>query len=164
MFDTVKYVKTEKSNGCVVACLAMITDVTFDEVLNGMEQYWKNEGAEQGTDDPAWMAYLSARGYAIQDIDHEYIPEDRLIVPWPIKPFAPIHILFVYAEGPHAVVMLNDGTILDPNDPLIKSRHEYHRVYRIIGIWKVGEELDFIKSKQEPVITPKSKNSDEILF
>lgn len=142
----VKYVKTAEDNGCVISCLAMITGQTFQEVLSGMEHYWKNEGQHEGTDDIAWMHYLSARGYAIQDIDHEYVPEDRLIAPWPIQPFAPIHMMFVYAEGPHAVVMDEHGVIFDPNDPTAKSRFDYHRVYRIIGIWKVRESMEFVTS------------------
>jgi hypothetical protein len=139
------YVKApSQSNGCIVACLGMITDQTYKEVLSGMEQYWKNEGSEQGVDDEAWMAYLAARGYATQDIPHDYVPTDQLISPWPIKPFAPIHIVFVYDEGPHAVIMTNDGTILDPNDEKISRIDQYYRVYRIVGIWKVGEQLEFI--------------------
>lgn len=143
--SSVQYVKTAEQNGCVIACLAMITEQSFYDVLSDMDRYWKNEGQDEGTDDIAWVHYLSAHGYAIQDIDHEYTPDDKLIKPWPLKPFAPIHMLFVYADGPHAVVMLNDGTIYDPNDVLIKSITEYHRVYRMIGIWKVRNEMDFIK-------------------
>lgn len=146
---SVIYVETAEPNGCVIACLAMITNQTFYDVLQEMEHYWKNEGEEEGTDDAAWIAYLAARGYAIQDIEHEYVPEDRLIKPWPLKPFAPIHMLFVYAEGPHAVIMDEDGIIFDPNDALMKAQSDYHRVYRTVGIWKVREPLDFIKKIEE---------------
>ena len=150
MSNVVTYVPATEDNACMVACLAMVTGKTFDEVFRDMDKYWKNEGHSMGTSDDAWIAYLSAHGYAIQDIDHEYTPDERLIEPWPIRPFAPIHIVFVFSEGSHAVVMLEDGTILDPTDIHYKSRHEYHRVYRIVGVWKVREPLDFVKPKSEP--------------
>lgn len=123
----------------------MITGQTYDGVLVGMEQYWKNEGSEQGVDDVAWMAYLAARGYAIQDVSHEYDPEDRLIDPWPIEPFAPIHIVFLYDEGPHGVIMDHEGRIYDPNDKDKRRMDEYYRIYRIVGVHKVSEPLPFIK-------------------
>jgi hypothetical protein len=150
MSNTITYVKAVEDNSCMIACLAMVMGKTFDDVFADMDRYWKNEGHSMGTSDDAWIAYLSAHGYAIQDIDHEYTPDERLINPWPIKPFAPIHIVFVYSEGSHAVVMLQDGTILDPTDIHYKSRHEYHRVYRIVGVWKVRESLDFILPDEEP--------------
>jgi len=147
--SSVQYVKTAEDNGCVISCLAMITGQSFGDVLVGMEQYWKNEGQHEGTDDIAWFHYLSARGYAIQDVDHEYVPEDRLIKPWPIKPFAPIHMMFVYADGPHAVIMDKNGDIFDPNDPLMKSCQQYHRIYRVVGIWKVCDSLEFLAPRDD---------------
>jgi len=159
--SNIRYVTAEEDNSCMIACLAMITDKTFREVLREMDRYWKIEGQYDGTDDDAWMAYLSARGYAIQDVDHEYSPEDRLIEPWPLRPFAPIHILSVYSEGVHAVVMLNDGTILDPDNPYIKSRHEYHRVYRMIGIWKVSEPLAFLVGETQSTVLKAKPANDE---
>jgi len=134
----VKYVETQQENGCVIACVAMITGQTFKQTLVGFEEFWNNEGKLEGTGDEPFFQYLSARGYAMQHVSHDYRPEDKLIEPWPLKPWAPIHTLDVYSEGPHAVVMLHDGTILDPNDRHIKSIDEYHRVYAMQGIWKIG--------------------------
>jgi hypothetical protein len=141
----ITYRKTIEKNGCIISCLAMATGKTFEEVLKGLEQYWKNDGADNGVDDVAWMAYLAARGYAIQDISYEYDPEDKLLDPWPIPPFAPVHMVFVYDEGPHAIIMDDSGRIYDGNDKKKKKLSDYYRVYRIVGIWKVREKLEFIK-------------------
>jgi hypothetical protein len=138
----IKYVRTSKENGCVVSSLAMITGQTFNEVLEGLKEHWNNEASYDGVDDPAWIEYLSARGYAIQDINHEYTPEDKLIENWPLEPFAPVHMCFVYAEGPHAVVMDADGRVYDGNDAGVDSLDDYKRVYRMVGIWKVREPLE----------------------
>lgn len=135
------YTETEITNGCVVACLAMILGKKFNDVIKDIEQHWKNEAQFDGVDDPCWIEYLSSLGYAIQDVNYEYVPQDRLLNPWPIKPFAPIHMCFVYDEGPHAIVMDADGKIYDPDDDKLTDLSQYYRVYRIVGIWKVREPL-----------------------
>jgi hypothetical protein len=144
MSDSIKYVRTGEENGCVIACLAMITGKTFKQVIAEMRPYWDNEGMFEGTDDDAWMQYLAAHGYAYNYISDDYTPQDRLLKNWPVAPFAPIHICFVHASGPHAVIMSSTGEIFDPNDNKIKSLTEYHRVYRIVGIWKVTEKMELL--------------------
>lgn len=139
----VKYVESDNNVSCVLACLAMVTGKTIVDVREGMKQFWYNEGSEQGTNDEAFEAYLSARGYAVQQVSHDYIPEDKLITPWPPQPWAPIHVCDVWAMGPHAVVMLHDGTVLDPNDTGMKSLSQYHRVYAVQGVWKVSDAAIF---------------------
>jgi hypothetical protein len=148
-----KYIYSLRENGCVISCLSMLLGQSFDDTVKDMEPYWWNEAADEGTDDDAWAQYLAAKGYAYQDICYEYTPLDKLIEPWPLKPFAPIHMCFVYAYGPHAVILLNDGRVLDPNDETIKSLSEYHRVYRMVGLWKVSEQLEFVNHLQpKPVV------------
>lgn len=133
MSDAVSYVKATNLDDCIVACLAMITNKSFTEV-NLTDVHLDN-----------WVAYLSAHGYAIQDVQHDYTPEHRLVSPWPVKPFAPIHIMFVHDIGNRPVIMLQDGVILDPMNIQNHTRHKYHRIYRFVGIWKVGDALEFIK-------------------
>jgi hypothetical protein len=135
MSNSVSYVKATTHDECIIACLAMIRKTSFDVIANEV----KNR-----VGDEFWMAYLSAHGYAIQDIHHDYMPENRLISPWPIKPFAPIHIVFVYDQNIRPVIMLDNGTILDPLNIHNESRHKYHRVYRVVGVWQVRESLDFV--------------------
>lgn len=136
------YVPHRIENDCVIACLAMITGESYERVFKGVEEQWNLRGAHEGME--AWTAYLAARGYALQDISHEYEPEDRLIKPWPLEPFAPIHLCFVYDEGEHATVMLEDGLIMDPNDHRISRLSEYRRVYRMVGVWKVRPPMAFV--------------------
>lgn len=134
-----QFVESELDNSCIISALAAITDQTFNEVLEGMREYWNNEGEYGGVDDPAWVAYLAANGYAIQDISHEYVPHDCFIDEWPIPPFAPAHLVFVYSDGPHGIAMDANGRVYDGNDPNLISLSQYKRVYRIVGIWPVGK-------------------------
>jgi hypothetical protein len=141
-----KFVKTELVNACVISALASVTGKTFWEVHEDIKEYWNIDGETNGVSDDCWMPYLSALGYALQDISHEYVPTDSFVENWPIKPFAPAHICFVYSDGPHAVAMDENGRVYDGNGKKFKSLKQYDRVYRIVGIWKVNEpKLTFKK-------------------
>ena len=144
----VKYVKATLTNSCVPACLAMVTGKTLKRVVKEIYEHWENEGRYQGVDDNIVDQYLSKNGYAIQRIPHEYEPNKLLIKKWPVKPFAPIHIVDVWSSNPpgmHAVVMLKDGTIYDPSNRRIKDISTYQRVFAITGIWKVTDNIFDVK-------------------
>ena len=143
-----KYVKATLTNSCVPACLAMITGKTLKRVIKEIYEHWENEGRYQGVDDDIVDQYLSKNGYAIQRVPHEYEPNKLLLKKWPVKPFAPIHIVDVWSSNPagmHAVVMLKDGTIYDPSNRRIKDISMYQRVFGITGIWKVTDNLFDVK-------------------
>ena len=144
----IKYVKATLTNSCVPACLAMVTGKTLKRVVKEIYEHWENEGRYQGVDDNIVDQYLSKNGYAIQRIPHEYEPNKLLIKKWPVKPFAPIHIVDVWSSNPpgmHAVVMLKDGTIYDPSNRRIKDISTYQRVFAVTGIWKVTDNIFDVK-------------------
>jgi hypothetical protein len=148
MDKPVKYVKATLTNSCVPACLAMVTGKTFNRVIKEIHEYWENEGRYEGVDDSIVDQYLSKNGFAIQRVPHEYEPNKLLIKKWPVKPFAPVHIVDVWSSSPpgmHAVVMLKDGTILDPSNKRIKDLSVYQRVFAITGIWKVTDTIFDVK-------------------
>ena len=148
MDKPIKYVKAALTNSCVPACLAMVTGKTLKRVIKDIYEHWENEGRYQGIDDDIIDQYLSKNGYAVQRINHEYEPNKLLIPQWPIKPFAPVHIVYVWSTNPpgmHAVVMLKDGTIYDPSNRRIKDVSMYQRVFGITGIWKVTDKIFDVK-------------------
>lgn len=135
----VRYIKSQLKNSCVVASLAMVTGKTFNQTLRGLKEFWQEEGQFQGVKDEIFDAYLGQLGYAVRYIKHDYSPRFKLRKEWPPKPFAPIHVCDVFDEGLHAVVMLEDGKVLDPNDVHKKSLADYQRVFTVAGIYPVGE-------------------------
>jgi hypothetical protein len=148
MDKPVKYVKATLTNSCVPACLAMVTGKTLNRVVKDIYEHWENEGRYEGVDDSIVDQYLSKNGYAIQRIPHEYEPNKLLIKKWPVKPFAPIHIVDVWSSNPagmHAVIMLHDGTILDPSNKRIKDIATYQRVFAVTGVWKVTDSVFDVK-------------------
>lgn len=136
-----RYVRSAKPNGCVVASIAMVTGETFHQVRRGMLEYWQDKGQFEGVGDSIFEQYLAQKGYAVQYLHHEYEPRFQLRKRWPPPPFAPIHVCDVFDEGMHAVVMLADGRVLDPNDKTRRALTDYHRVFSVCGIWKVNDGL-----------------------
>jgi len=148
MDKPVKYVKATLTNSCVPACLAMVTRKTLKRVIKEIYEHWENEGRYQGIEDNIVDQYLSKNGYAVQRVPHEYEPNKLLLKKWPVKPFAPIHIVDVWSSNPpgmHAVVMLKDGTIYDPSNRRIKDISMYQRVFAVTGIWKVTDNIFDVK-------------------
>jgi hypothetical protein len=126
----------------------MVTGKTLKRVVKEIYEHWENEGRYQGVDDDILDQYLSKNGYAVQRIPHEYEPNKLLIKKWPVKPFAPVHIVDVWSTNPtgmHAVVMLKDGTIYDPSNRRIKDISMYQRVFAVTGIWKVTDNIFDVK-------------------
>lgn len=138
---SINYVKSVVDNDCVPACLAMVTNTTLEYVLNSLQPYWLETGQFDGVDYPIAAAWLASQGYAMQPIDHDFSPKQQLIQEWPIKPWAPAHLVYVFDKGSHCVVMDNSGWVLDPNDITISSLNQYYRIYSVVGIWKVSDQL-----------------------
>lgn len=120
----------------MIACLAMVTGKTYDEVLEEFAGYWK-DNSESGIGDDAFYQYLGQHGYLVQTFKRIYEPSQTQRAPWPPLPFAPVHVLGVdYMGEEHGIVMDNEGIIHDPYDQEIRELSEYPIIYEIIGIWK----------------------------
>jgi len=165
--DKVNYVKQEHLNGCVVASLAMVLGKSYTEVHDEIaplvwwydyelaknefkdneertEACWKKgiDFSERGiTLDDAYR-WLGERGWASQ-LRYKVYPFDWKArrEDWPPKPWAPIHLCSVQAtRGSHAIVMLRDGSLLDPWRPpgtWCGTFDEYSKVEQVCGLWKV---------------------------
>lgn len=113
----VRWVCQEDSHGCLVACLAMVTGQTYQQVRAGIPRF-RNGGLGY----PDGDSYLADRGYAVaRRYRHVgYMECDRLF--WPPEPFGLVHLCDLVPTETrsmgHTVVMLADGTVLDPlHDP-----------------------------------------------
>lgn len=132
----ITFVPQREETDCVIACLAMVTGKTYDEVLEEFAEYWE-ECSEEGVGDNAFYQYLGQHGYLVQTFKHHYEPSRTQRTPWPPAPFAPVHVLGVdYMGDEHGIVMDKDGLIFDPYNDKITGLFEYPIVYEIVGIWK----------------------------
>ncbi len=130
----VKAVQQKDRFGCAVACLATVLGRTYDDVRAEIGD------PGRGLTDGAWSEFLAAQGYAVQHLFrvHQLTQAKRDV--WPAAPWPPVHLCLVDAGGPggHLVVMLNDGTVLDParsGDPVTLAA--YASVMAMTGLFYV---------------------------
>lgn len=144
------WVKQEDVMGCVPACLAMLTGKTYKEVANFLIPklgWW--DGAEyrigisnfsehgvemigQG------LRFLTDNGYAVQQKNSSAYANYDQVANWPPAPWAPAHLCMVSTSQSHAVVMLADGTVLDPLSPEPRRLSDYSAVQVVIGVFRVA--------------------------
>lgn len=113
----------------------MVTGRTYDDVLAEVSaRFPERDFAEVGLyyGDEQWL--LGEHGYAWRT------RFKNSGGPWPPEPFAPVHI--VQVEQPsgsyHFVVMLADGTVLDPLGDEPTSLDAWPRIVNVLGVWHVG--------------------------
>ena len=135
----VRHVRQEDVNGCCVACLAMVTDRSYAEVrayFIGVGKTFEGEGG--GIHEYDAESYLSDHGFAFTR-KYRWIGNNRPRPQWPAQSFAPVHILGVRGGGAHAIVLLPDGTVLDPFHAEPRALADYPDVAYMIGVWRLHE-------------------------
>lgn len=89
---------------------------------------------------------LFNEGFAVQRIWQHDASAGSERAPWPPEPWADLHWCEVEvsptAPGSHMVVMLADGTVLDPLTPNLKRLSDYHRVIHVAGVYRVWRRCD----------------------
>lgn len=136
-----RYVSQKSDWDCVIACLAMVTDKTYDEVHKNFTGYCEVNGdgrgiVNDGIGDEAFYDYLSEHGFVYSVFQEEYTPSHEKRTHWPIPPFAPVHVVGVKVDGiEHSVVMTWNGIVYDPEDMAKVGLWEYESVNEIVGIW-----------------------------
>ena len=163
----IQRVQQEHPYGCVIASLAMLAGKTYAEVL--AEYPWVTE--RDGCDiDTVSFDFLWRHGFAWQQVypsrpeinrdPSADMGERRALYgrkPWPPAPWAPAHLCQVKTSiMTHAVVMLADGSVLDPADPAPKRLSDYAGVHNVRGIFDVASlatqaaELQACREALEP--------------
>lgn len=128
-YDEIHWVPQEDTNGCAVAALAMVTGKSYREVRD----YFGIDFAERGTHVGGIEQYLTDHGYAWARLCHyDHLSVER--TPWPPEPFGDVHICQVVGSASHTVVMLGDGTVLDPLTPEPKRLSDYQAVHYVAAV------------------------------
>lgn len=132
----INWIQQQDSRGCVIAALAMITGKTYEEVRDDITVFIGSGLTSFEADQ-----YLVEHGFAVaRKYKHIlYNKSDREI--WPPEPWMDMHLCFVWPQktgrGCHAVVMLKDGTVLDPDTSETKRLNDYYKVDNVTGVVKV---------------------------
>lgn len=129
-------VRQEDPNGCLVACMAMIAGLSYQDVRALFPRV-----AQGGLTHYAFMDFLARHDFAYQFLfkfdQTNYAVRDD----WPRAPWADAHICGVDAgrggESSHGVVLLRDGTILDPMADAPRRMSDYPKCGYMCGIFDV---------------------------
>lgn len=136
-----KRVQQEDGNGCPIACVAMLAEVTYQEART---QLGKWDGGLLGWEHLTNL--LKHYGFR-HKVDFGYDRKtNKRPENWP-RPFAPFHVLCIETRaGGHYVVWLPDGTVLDPARSQVQNLDDCYRladpaplvIFEAIGIWPKG--------------------------
>ena len=136
----VHHVRQKHAWGCGIACLAMVTGDSYDDIYALVRSYIEGcEDSRKGIHEYHLRDYLNLRGFAYQQVPHFSALENIKREPWPPKPWAPVHIVQVFAGSYHFVVMDEVGRVFDPNAE-VRTRldhPDYRDIYYVLGLWKV---------------------------
>ena len=137
----IEYVAQPNDYGCAIACCAMVLGKTYEETEAALAARGHKGGAIY---ECIWEQFMHEHGFALT---RKYYNDSIRGVPrdeWPPKPWAPVHIALLQATaGFHAVVMLADGTVLDPFDRSRTTLHhpDYKKVDFVMGFHRIRDEL-----------------------
>jgi hypothetical protein len=131
--EDVRWVGQVERNSCAIACLAMLLGVDYAEARSRIPTF----DPAVGTALSDVLRVLGENGWAYVEKWSDYSPAARPRPRWPLPPFAPVHICAVRTPGWHAVVMMRDGTVLDPLHPAPRRLDTYVDVLQITGLWRI---------------------------
>ena len=131
--ESVRWVRQKHLIGCVVAALAMIAGEEYDAIHADFPE----TNDESGANIFEAEEYLMDRGYAIRR-KRMFRTKERRRSPWPPEPFGDVHLCEVRVRKEsscnHAVVLLKDGIVLDPETPDPKRLDDYHEVFGVAAV------------------------------
>lgn len=131
----VTHVRQPEPYGCAVACCAMVRAVSYEETA----EVFGPPG--RGFTHMVWQDYLARYGFATQILYQFDQLSRRKRDPWPLNPWADLHLCSVDAGhgiGSHLVLLLRNGTVLDPATDAPRSLSDYASVAYMAGVFRVG--------------------------
>ena len=135
---SIRRVLQEDTNGCGLACLAMITDQTYQQVKTEVTHI-----GQHGISVHCIESYLVDRGYALswKYLYRGYTNQRR--DEWPPALWANVHIAQVrIPNGSHFIVVLFNGEVLDPLTPAARRFEDYTEIDNIVAIYKCDMEIE----------------------
>jgi hypothetical protein len=131
----VKLVRQKQAFGCTAAALAMVLGCTYEEAAAKLASD-PSIFDTQGNGYHVMESQLVQHGFAISRKWRVYQPGNQQRDSWPCEPFAALHWCEVIAgpRGAHAVIMLGDGTVLDPMSDEPKALADYSEVNFVAAV------------------------------
>lgn len=132
----IKYIAQRQKSDCVIACLAMITGISYNRII---PNFWRDFN-KTGLEIEHAANYLMDCGFFIIIKEGRGSLNNTVLNKEMWKPFAEIHLIHVqqYLDRPqisHAIVMDNKGKIYDPGD-IEATKQTYYEVKKVVGCFK----------------------------
>ncbi len=112
----IKLVPQKEEAGCLIACIAMILSLDYDDV----REDFLNDFAKKGIKAERAIEYIANTGRQIVHKETTFFNVKTFSNEQMLKPFAPIHMLRVQqcfdSVDTHAVVMDKDGKLICPQN------------------------------------------------
>ncbi len=125
-------IRQKHPRGCVVACYAMVLGCTYKEIETEFRSLgiWDEQGVYPGDD----AKFLASRGLRCEGVYRGNWDGE-----WPPRPWVDLAVASVDAGGSdcwHRVVLVHDGTVLDPNRDEPCDLTNFAHIYNIRAIVK----------------------------
>lgn len=119
--------------GCGIAAAAMVAGKSYDDVLALLPAGWRVD-EQRGLTLPYTLdQLLTELGYAVAPRWFHWAGTTR--ADWPPAPWADVHLCMVgWAAATHYVVLLRDGTVLDPLTPEPRRLGDYEQVMCVAAV------------------------------
>ncbi len=131
---SIKHVLQEDPMGCLVATFAMVLGITYEqaaEKMGGRPRYGHTYYCDM------WEQNLFDNGWAVQRRWCVTQPGNKKREVWPPLPWADLHECEVQTSMIHSVLMLRDGTVLDPLTTEPRRLSDYERVYSVAALYPI---------------------------
>lgn len=130
-------VRQEHSEGCLIACLAMVSDKTYADVF---AMFTRHDPTESGLNEYQVQDFLSQHGFSFQIINkYSWMGEDKRRGVWPAPLSAELTICRVDGgrggEWSHGIVVTRDGVAYDPVHG-VREWSEYDRVGSMMPLFR----------------------------
>jgi hypothetical protein len=134
----VALVRQKQTFGCTAATLAMVLGCSYEDAAKKLASD-PTIFDTQGSGYHVLESQLVQHGFAVARKWRVYQPGNQKRDKWPCDPFADLHWCEVISRGRgHAVVMLRDGTVLDPMSDEPKRLLDYEEVNFVAALVPVA--------------------------
>ena len=140
-----RLIRQRHSHDCAIASLAMVMGVSLDEARAAFERVYpgataKGQAVTEGITHWETDNVLAEEGFAICRIWCG--AKGNRYEPWPPPPFADVHLVqVVLVNGGHVVVLLRDGTVLDPaqDAPTTLADPRFVAINYVAGVVRIAK-------------------------
>jgi hypothetical protein len=142
-WKSVYMVRQEDPWGCTVAALAMVLGTNYAELKAEIQRdHPDRDFQERGINYMDADQILTAKGYATARVFRYFVSKPR--EEWPPAPFGAVHLceVRVTPTSPgHTVVMLADGSVLDPLTDEPRRLTDYDQVSNVAAVVRMTPAL-----------------------